>query len=483
MRMIILSITAREKSITNSDKNNVTSSLLWRHKFKKLSRTLSINTDFNWNRSKSNGLLYSLNNYYNNGVFNHRDTTDQENIVDNTNNTISSKISYTEPIVKDFYVELSYGFTYSNNKNDRLTNVKNINGKYEEMVDSLSNFFVFNRTQNTPGINFRINKKKHNITFGTAVDFNQFEKKDLSKDAITNYNFVNIIPRASYQYKFKANESLRINYNGSTTAPTPEQLQPTRVNTDPLNVYIGNPELKQSFRSNVGINYNFYNVLKERNMFTGLNFGFTDNAFVQSSTIDNTTGKRTYQTVNADGNFNINLYSNYGFKIKGFDWRNGIGPGFNFNRSVDFINGVKNINETKSYSIQVSTSTYKPEKQNVWLSTSFSWNDSKSSVNTNANADYWSINLNGSGSKTIAKKFDIGSDVNLQLRQKDPRFPQNNSFTTWNGFITKRFFKENQFELKLQVNDILNENRGYNRNFSSYSFTETYYTTLKDSGY
>ena len=60
-----------------------------------------------------------------------------------------------------------------------------------------------------------------------------------------------------------------------------------------------------------------------------------------------------------------------------------------------------------------------------------------------------------------------------------PRFPDANSFTTWDGYLIKRFFKENQFELKLQVNDILNQNKGYNRNFSSYSYTETYYETLK----
>jgi hypothetical protein len=51
-------------------------------------------------------------------------TTDQENITDNINNTIGTKISYTEPLKKDFYMELTYGFTYINNKNDRLTNIK-----------------------------------------------------------------------------------------------------------------------------------------------------------------------------------------------------------------------------------------------------------------------------------------------------------------------------------------------------------------------
>ena len=82
-------------------------------------------------------------------------------------------------------------------------------------------------------------------------------------------------------------------------------------------------------------------------MFTNLRFGFTDNAFVQASFVDSS-GKRTYFTVNADGNYNINFNSDYQFKIKGFSWRNGIGPGFNFNRSVELINGVKNINNTKS---------------------------------------------------------------------------------------------------------------------------------------
>jgi hypothetical protein len=77
------------------------------------------------------------------------------------------------------------------------------------------------------------------------------------------------------------------------------------------------------------------------------------------------------------------------------------------------------------------------------------------------------------------RKWTIGSDLSFEARQKDPRFPQKNNFTRLNASITKRFFKEDKFEIKFQVNDIFNENRGYDRNFSSYSYTETYYNTLK----
>lgn len=464
-------------STTNTDKNNVTSSLLWRHKFKKLARTLSINTDFGWTRVKSNGLLYSLNNFYTNGILTERDTTDQQNINDNNNNSISTKISYTEPLKKDFFLELSYGFSYANSKIDRLTYIQNINGKYEEPVDSLSNRFVFNNRQNTPGVNFRLNKKKYSLSFGSSVSFNQFEQKNLSNNTIINYNFTNFIPRASYTYKIKPNENLRINYNGSTQAPSPEQLQPTRVNTDPLNVYIGNPDLKQSFRHTLDGGYNFYNVLKERNLYSYLTFRTTDNAFVQSSSIDNS-GKRIYKTVNADGVYSINFYSNYGFKIKGSKWRTGIGPTFNMNRRIEFVNNFKNINTTKAYGLNLNINQYVPDKINSYFSAELSWNDSKSTVSTNATADYWEIEIYGNLNKTI-KKYTIGTDLSFEARQKDPRFPQKSSFTRLNASLAKRFLKEDKLELKFQVNDILNENRGYQRDFNSFSYSETFYNTLR----
>jgi hypothetical protein len=465
-------------SNNNTDKNNITSSLLWRRKFSKPSRTLSVNTDFNWSRSQSEGLLYSLNNYFIAGNLSYRDTTDQQNITDNINNSISAKIAYTEPLKKDFYLELSYAFSYNNSKSERITNFKSFNGKYEELIDSLSNSFVFNRTASTPGLNFRLNKKKYSFSFGASVAFTHFRQKNISENIVTDYRFVNFLPRISYIYKIKPNENLRINYNGSNNAPSPEQLQPTRVNTDPLNVYIGNPDLDQSFRHNFNTGYNFYNVLKEKNFWSNISVNITDNAFVQSSTIDSI-GRRTYRTVNTDGVYSINLYSQYGMKIKDTKWRVGFGPEININRNIDFVNSVKNITNRSNYGLNLNLSQYVPDKYNFNIGPQLNWNYSKASVNKSANADYWSVEIYGNANINLPKKFEIGSNINAEFRQKDPRFTQRTNFTKWNAHIIKRLFKEDKMELKLSVNDILDQNRGYDRNFDSYSFTETYYNTLR----
>ena len=291
---------------------------------------------------------------------------------------------------------------------------------------------------NTPGLNFRLNKKKYSFSLGSAVAFTNFEQKNISVNNITDYNFVNFLPRASYQYKIKPNEGIRITYNGSNNAPTPEQLQPTRVNTDPLNIYIGNPNLKQSFRHNISTSYNFYNVLKEKGLWVSINFNSRDNAFVQSSVISGN-GKRTYQTVNTNGIFNTGLNANYNMKIKDAKWELGLGPTFNLSRSIDFVNNLKNVTKSKNYGLRVSLNQHVPEKFNFGFDHTFSWNQSEASVNKSANAKYWSLEIYGSATAMFPNNFELGSSINSEYRQKDPRFNSNNNYTKLNAHLIKRF--------------------------------------------
>jgi hypothetical protein len=467
---------SRRNSRNTGDNSSFNTTILWKHKFKKLSRTLSVNTDLNFSNSNNDGFLYSLNKFYSNGIHDRTDTIDQQQVRDNASHGLSTKISYTEPLAKDFYMELSHMISWNSNTSDRQTFEKAGNGKYEDVVDTLSNSFIFDRLVNTPGLNFRMNKKKYSYSFGASAGFSHFVQKNKTLSTTTNYNFVNFFPQAMYNYKFKPNTSLRFNYNGSTQAPTLEQLQPVFVNTDPLNIYIGNPDLKQSFRHSFGTGFNLFNVLKERGLWTNVNVSMTDNAFVQSSTIDGD-GKRTYQTVNSDGQYSLNFYSDYGFKVKKV--RLGAGPTANVFRNVDFINGIKNQTTTTNTGLRMNVSMNKENKFDFYISPEFSWNVSKGTINTSANAKYWQLEGWISGRVMLPKKFEVHTEMNTEIRQKDKRFTQNNNFTKWNMDLTKRFFKGNDLEVKFGVYDILNQNRGFDRRFSSYSFTESVYTTLK----
>ncbi|HWC52347.1 MAG TPA: outer membrane beta-barrel protein, partial [Chitinophagaceae bacterium] len=197
-------------SNNKNDNDNVASTLLWRHKFKKISRTLSVNTDLNWIQTKNTGLLYSLNNYYSAGALIHKDTTDQQNIQNSESKSINTKFAYTEPLSKVAYLEVDYTIGYFNNSNDRFTDTKGVNGKYENLVDSLSNSFVFNRLVNTPGLNFRMNKKKINFSIGSSVGFNHYVQNNVTDGNKLNYNYTNFYPQATIQFKLKSNQNIRL---------------------------------------------------------------------------------------------------------------------------------------------------------------------------------------------------------------------------------------------------------------------------------
>ncbi len=471
-------INNNNRNTTNKAGNNaLNGTMLFKHKFKKLFRTLSLNAEVMWNESQNDGYLLSYSSFYKGGQPIRRDTVDQQNIKNNENTGFNSKLAYTEPLFKDAFMEFSYTLTTNKNSNDRISYGKAPSGKYDQQLPLQTNEYKFNRMINKPGINFRYNRKKLNYAIGSSVAFNRNLQDDITKNTSSEYNFVNFFPTAMISYKMKGNKNFRFNYNGFANAPTLDQLQPIRDNTDPLNIYIGNPDLVQSFRHSMNATYNFYNVLKEKGLWTSLRYSLTNNAFTQFSIIDST-GTRRYKTVNTNGMHNISFNGDYNFKLKKSGLRLSLSPNINNSQNIDFVNNNKNINKTTSYGVGIGVSKYAADKYNFSFRPNYSYNHSTSDLNRNANINYWQISSTIDGSVTLPGKIDLNSDVRYELRQKDPKFPANNNYVLWNASVSKKFMK-NTLEADLGIKDILNQNRGFNRNFTSSSFTETYYNTLK----
>ncbi len=461
----------------NVDNSSLNTNLLWKHKFKKLARTLTANLGYNLTDSKDENYLYSRNNYYTGGTPSRNDTIDQKNIRDNITNTLSANFTYTEPLSKEWFLSFTYMYSQATNKNDRLSFSKDINTKYDVKVDSLSNSFLFKQTNNRPGVSVRMVKKKYNFSLGAAVSISHFEQDNRTTNFVRKYNFTNFFPTASLSVKLKGYAGIRFNYNGSTKAPSLDQLQPIVDNTDQLNQYIGNPNLNQSFTHTLNLNYNFYNVLQERGMWAGIYGNVMQNAFVNERTLDNV-GKSTYKTVNADGNYNFGLYASYNFKIKKPNIRINAGPNANISRNISFFNGQKAVNTNSNYGLRFGVSKEKENKYEVSINPEITRVNAKSTLNTNSLANYWQGSISSNVKVTLPAKFRIETDINFSAKEVDPRFPTKNKFTIWNAALKRSFYK-NKLEASVSVNDILNERRGYDRSFNENRYSETFYNTLK----
>ena len=166
------------------------------------------------------------------------------------------------------------------------------------------------------------------MNVGAGFGFTNFDLKDITFNKDYKRNYVNSYPTANIVYTYKANHSIRLYYNGNTTQPTVNQLQPLRNNNDYFNQTIGNPDLKPSFSNSINISHNSYDFIKDIYSYESFYVRATSNLITYNRTINIDSGKTISQPINTNGNISMNFYGGTGFKIKKLDMRFNLSPSF-----------------------------------------------------------------------------------------------------------------------------------------------------------
>src|SRR5690606_37124835 len=136
------------------------------------------------------------------------------------------------------------------------------------------------------GAVFNFKKGKSTVNFGKRVSRVQFNQTDRYTGSRFERRFPNYNPQARWQYRFSQQQTLNISYNGNNTQPPTDQLQPVRVNDDPLNVVLGNPDLKPSFTNQWNAQYNSYKVLSTQYVYVFGNYSTPDTPMVSNRVTD-----------------------------------------------------------------------------------------------------------------------------------------------------------------------------------------------------
>lgn len=456
-------------------------SLLWRQKFKKVGRTLSLSVDQSYNENESDGILFSRNYFYRNNAIDTA-TVDQQKRRDNIASGINSRIAYTHPLSKRSLMEFSYSIANSH-RQSRITTLEkedSLATHYEQVIPNLSNDYSFNVLAHNGGIKYRYAKPKRiSVAFGVNVSKALYTRKDLKTDTVTKYDFTNFYPQANINWQLGSNGNIRFEYSGSTQAPVIEQIQPIQDNTDQLNIYIGNPNLKQAFRHDFDVNYRTFKFLSERSIFTGFHYSTTQNDFSSMNLIDRKTGKKTYQPVNVNGNYSVSNWSNYMKSIKKLGVAVGGVAQFNINRNYNYIDDLKNRNDNFSFGIGPTISIRKDKKYSIWIEGRFTRYNSKSSLRPELVTRYWMQEHYIDGTVYLPWKLEINTYFQVNLRQRTSAFEKNNNVYHWNARIDRKILKNDAARIRFSAHDILNQNIDFNRNTNSNFTSERSYDTLR----
>ena len=259
-----------------------------------------------------------------------------------------------------------------------------------------------------------------------------------------------------------------------------EQIQPLVQNTDPTRLVIGNENLRQEFMHSIRLNYNDYKILSGTYTYLGVGFNLVNDAISRAQTISNN-GQIVHQYVNVNGNYNSWMYGGLGKDIKKLNLRAGFSVNANFGRVVSYVNGQQNISNNNNYGLRLNLDYDKDKVCNISFVPGIFYNQNTATLNTQQ-TNYWSFEHRLEGNVTLPFRFEIGTDIRWYLRERVAQFDNNNNVFLWNAYLSRKFLKGDQLELVASVNDILNQNLGFQRFATGNMVTEQNYNTIRRYG-
>jgi hypothetical protein len=472
-----------DRSITNNDiTHQFNASAFYTKKLKKKGRTFTALFSESVNNGDSKGYLHSTTGYYNtSSVLDSTRVIDQlnTNIIKNT--VFNSNFTYTEPLAKSLSLIFNYGFNVNNGTADRRVYKQSAPGVYNLLDDTLSNDYKLNQISNQVGATFNYKMTKGSFSIGTKASDVTFNQTDLFTGIDYKRHFINWNPQALYIYRPSQQSSLYVSYNGNTAQPSITQIQPVKNNTDPLNIYLGNPALGPSFTHRLNLNYYSYKVLTSEDINFGANYSQTSNQIVNNTMFDAVSGKSTTQYINLGNKtpYNFNVYGNYDRKIEAIDLNVGFNGYTYGSKNYIYTNGVLNSSTTASYHGALNINKYVKDKYNFYISAGPNYTISKSSLQTQVNNNGGGFNASANAGVYLPWKIELHSDIDYTYTAKTATFANDFRKTILNARLSKAFFKDRTLSMAISGNDLLNQNTGFSRYAYGNMVTQSTNTTIQ----
>ena len=472
-----------ELPISNSKRDNNTkstnasagNSLTINHKLKKFGRTISLFANYDYSKNESLGTLEGDNSYYVGGLLK-SENLDQQKETNVITNTANASLTYTEPLNKKLQMKLSYNIGTERNNSLKTTAIKTTSDKYTQRIDSLSNDFNSIINTHTGGVEFKFNEKKYSVAVGSKVRYAQFNQEDIIQLQNFNYNRINLFPTLRFNYKFDQFNRININYSGNTTQPTITQIQPYNDNSNPLQITIGNPNLKVGYSQSINLSIFNYKVLSSRSLYAGINASNKYNNVSTNRTFDEL-GRTINKYVNLNGFYNVSMWGGYSVRIPKSKFEGKINVNGNYLHNPNMTNNIEGI--TTNFSFTVTPGLTYSKENVIYSSLEFGtiYTNSKSTFKDAREIKFISLNPTFSLIKYF-NNLEIGSDVDYIYNPPVEPYPNKFSRFIWNAYITYKVLPKKNLDLKFSINDALNQNRGYERTTSNNFNTERNFLTL-----
>lgn len=477
-------------SNNNNTSYNLSNELVYRHKFGLSRRSFSVSIKTSMNNKSSDVLQ--------NGFF--RPSLDNIISADQSTNSrnngydLSASLVYIEPLSKKSMLYFNYIASYSHTKKDKETYSTDSVGNLLAHIDTLSNLFSNDYTNNRFGVSYKIKSKR--IKFSLGADFQHAVNKgqQLYPGVYSvNKPFDRWLPSLLFQVKKNQKNNLKFFYRTSTNEPGISLLQNVIDNSQRSEISIGNPDLLQEYTHALTCNYFFGNPEKKMNYSILLSGKYTldyigtqvytamSDTILHVQHIDIILPKNNQLShpVNFDHAINIKSLFSMGLPLKVIGCNINCFTGFNYSQTPGYIGERLNIYHLYNLTDGVQVSSNISER--VDFNVTYSWNFNRiiNSGLTNFSNERITYRYQVISAKTtnaIGKYWVMQQSANAQIYMGFNNFNQNT--LVWNVYLARKVGRSNQGELRFSITDILNQNKNITHNVTPQYVSDANSNTL-----
>ena len=511
--------TANSRNINSSNGKSYSfdGRLIYNHKFEqRRGRSFSISANYSFSNVIEDEQVWSRNAYW----LSRTDSDDSDNIEEDYqeihnrtwNNGISTRISWIEPlgnVKKGNFIEFAYMMNYKWSNADKtiyhnlietpdltpeqlaeMQTWRDMNWRYwgdwsyadrwagltaDDLVydNNNSNKFSNDYFNQQIRIGYRKIGAKYNLNAGISLNpqmSRSINETNPNKTIPTRWVW-NYSPFIRFRYKFTKQTTLNAFYNGRSSQPTMTQLQPVEDTSDPMNTIKGNPALNPSFTHNFRARFQTFNSDKQQSIMVMAFAGFTQNAIVSNITTDRTTGKRTTEYTNVNGNWNFGMFTMFSRPFTNNAWTFSNNLRFNYSQNAGYTNGQisksTTTNAGESFAI-----AYRPSDLELELRPRYNIQYSNNSLQTQSNRLIHCYG--GSFNATWYTRFGLvlASDINYTANSGYSE-GYNTKEWMWNASISYMFLRGKNATIALEGKDLLNQHQSIMRTETAQAVTDT----------
>ncbi len=450
-------------------------------------RSQSLMLNYRYSNVREDADTYTDNTYYL--------LEDQDQLIDQTANNrrkthnVTGRLSWTEPLgdVKNArFLEFSYRGNYRYTTSDKMVYDNDRIGGWpggtiadQEWNEPLSNSFRNTFFNQEFSAGFRQVRKAYNLNVGISVNSAMSKSKDLinsARDIAARWAW-SVAPYARFRYKFTDTRNLNFFYRMRANQPSITQLQPVADESNPLNVIIGNPELKPTFNHNINLRFGDFAQGAQRSIMAMMNVDFAQNSIVSDVTTDELTGGRITSYTNVGGVWSAMAMNMLSFPFgasKVWYFTSHMFTRYGVTKSV--TNGVENRSNT--WFINYSPGlAFRNSVFDIELRPRYSFqNTTTSALKSNTrNIHTWGGMFDG----TYSAPFGLVISTDLRYSTTSGYSAGYNSDQwIWNGSLAYQFLRDKQAALTISVYDILGQRKNIFRNVTGDYIEDVFYNSL-----